>query len=64
MFFGYSERSKAYKLLDVSTNKILINRDVVIDVKIQFLFDNGESMDNSVWEIVTNSITSSGVEIK
>jgi hypothetical protein len=64
MFVGYSEQSKAYRLLDVSTNKIVINRDVVVDEKIPFFSDNGKSMDSSVWEIVVDSGTSSGVEIK
>jgi hypothetical protein len=64
IFVGYSEQSKAYQLLDVSTNKIVINRDVVVDEKIPFFSDNGKSMDSSVWETVIDSGTSSSVEIK
>jgi hypothetical protein len=64
MFVGYNEQSKAYLLLDVSTKKVLINRNVVVDEKISLFSDNGKSMDSSVWETIVNSRTIFGVEIK
>jgi len=48
IFIGYSEQSKTYQLLDVSTKKTVINRDVVVDEKISFFSDNGKYMDSSV----------------
>ena len=29
-FVGYSEESKAYRLLDIETNRIKISRDVIV----------------------------------
>jgi hypothetical protein len=42
----------------------VVNRDVVVDEKIPFFSNNDNSTDSSVWETVTNSGTSSSVEIK
>lgn len=48
IFLGYSEQSKAYKLLNKKTEKIKINRDVVFLDK----YDNtSEEIDNSMVEI-------------
>jgi hypothetical protein len=63
MFVGFNEQYKTYRLLDVSMNKIVVNRDV-IDEKISFFSNNGKSMDNSVRVIVVDCGTHSSVEIK
>jgi hypothetical protein len=55
MFVGYTKQFKAYQLPDVSINKIVINRDVVVDEKITFFFDDGKSMDSNVWETIIDT---------
>lgn len=36
MFVGYSERVKIYKFINVTTNKVVVSRDVIIDEKASF----------------------------
>ena len=33
VFLGYSDVTKGYRLLDVKTNKLVVNRDVIFDEK-------------------------------
>lgn len=63
MFVAYHEQSKAYKLLDVFTNKIVINRDVLQIRKIPTFLINGSSTNSSVW-VINDSGTNYSVEIK
>lgn len=39
LFVGYNKNAKAYRL-DVSMNKVVVRRDVVLDVNTPFFFDS------------------------
>lgn len=64
MVVGCSEQSKAYKLWDVSRNKIQVHRDVIVDEKWLFSSINGNSTNSGEWIITLGFETSSNVEIK
>lgn len=50
IFVGYSERSKAYKLYNPKTNKIVISRDVNFDEKAAYNFSEVASSLN--WQVL------------
>ena len=44
IFVGYAETSKAYKLIDLETHKVVISRDVLFDEKSAVDFEPGFEM--------------------
>ena len=40
VFLGYSDVTKAYRLLDVKTNKLVVSRDVIFFQSFEFLLPN------------------------
>eukprot|EP01018_Ginkgo_biloba_P016510 Gb_19106 [translate_table: standard] len=57
LFVGYSEKSKAYRLMNVATNSIIVSRHVVVDKKASFFSSNSDHREDEVdWFKVENLI--------
>ncbi|POM58554.1 Hypothetical protein PHPALM_36782 [Phytophthora palmivora] len=53
IFLGYEERSKAYRVYDIETGKVVISRDVTFD---ESIFDNFKAISNEEVEEVTDHL--------